>query len=417
MDSKNMMAIDTLFLLEKTSGSKAKQEIITNNKNDLFFTKILELTYNPYKQYHVIKVPKVELRTIKYSTYMVWQMFFGLLDECNNHTISGNNAIERFHNLFSGVVEEQEYWMRKVLERHLNVGITATTINKCIPNLIPEFNVQLAHKFEDKRIKNETLIAVEPKLDGFRCIAILVRGKCVLYSRNGKNISENYRETIIKDLEKAFSDGTFVLDGELMGKDFKSTTEQVHRKTGANVSDHYYNVFDFVKYNDWVAQKSTLSCQQSREKLENLCIESKCTFVKVVPREIIKADPKKIKFFHDLCVKQKYEGAMVKLLNEPYKFGRGHNVMKYKEFFDVDVPCIGFEEGEDKYSGALGALQVDYNGKVVKVGSGFTDEERKEIWDNRTNYRGKMLEVRAFEETEDKSLRFPTFRGWRPDKD
>ena len=78
------------------------------------------------------------------------------------------------------------------------------------------------------------------------------------------------------------------------------------------------------------------------------------------------------------------------------------------------------EEGTGKYVGMLGALICDYKDNVVRVGSGLTDKQRKEIWQNRFKYLDTIVEISYFEETKDstgkKSLRFPTFKDFRPDK-
>ena len=87
-----------------------------------------------------------------------------------------------------------------------------------------------------------------------------------------------------------------------------------------------------------------------------------------------------------------------------------------KDFYDVDLEVVGFEEGEGRNTGVLGAVIVKHKDVLVNVGSGFSDNDRKTIWENRTKFRGQIAEIRYQEETPDGSLRFPTFRGWRPDK-
>jgi ATP-dependent DNA ligase len=186
-----------------------------------------------------------------------------------------------------------------------------------------------------------------------------------------------------------------------------------------------------MSYNDWINKNSTLTCQQSREKLEDMNLEVHSKYLKVVHRDIV--PPSKIIAMHDIYVKDGYEGVMIKSLDTKYKFGRGHNVMKYKSFVDVDLEVVSFEEGIGKYEGMLGAIVVKNNkwkkfldGVLVNVGSGFDDDARKIVWDNRSKFRGMIAEVRyqfcknaghgPNGETPDGSLLFPTFRGWRPDK-
>ena len=90
--------------------------------------------------------------------------------------------------------------------------------------------------------------------------------------------------------------------------------------------------------------------------------------------------------------------------------------MKVKEFHDVDLPIVGLEEGTGRHSGKLGAVKINYNGVNVKVGSGFSDEEREQVWNDQESFIGRIIEVRYQEVTPDGSLRFPTFVCFRNDR-
>lgn len=413
------MQIHEIFeAISNTTKRTEKEKLLKDNDSSLL-REVLEYTYNPYRQYHVVKFsPKVDVKRNE-NQEVLWHEFFTLLDRLDGREITGNDALNEVE-IFIGAVDDNSMkWMTRVIERHLNIGITSSTINKCFKGLVPDFKVQLAHKYEESRVKNEKLVAVEPKLDGVRCIAIVKNGHAILYSRNGKVIGDNYKETIVDDLDRMSAEGripkNIVFDGELMGSDFTATVSQIHRKSGkADVARHLYHIFDWLPYEDWVGQKSTLSCQLMREKLEDMSIEAHSKYLRIVQRDIVAPD--KIKTMHDVYVADGYEGVMIKLLGEKYKFGRGHNVVKLKDFYDKDLEVIGFEEGTGKYEGMLGAIIVKNGDVLVNVGSGFSDDDRKNIWENRSNFRNNIAEIRYQEETPDGSLRFPTFRGWRPDK-
>ena len=105
---------------------------------------------------------------------------------------------------------------------------------------------------------------------------------------------------------------------------------------------------------------------------------------------------------------------MVNLANAPYEGKRTKNILKVKAMQDCDLRIIGFEEGTGKNKGTLGAAIVDYKGFKVKVGSGFTDKDRKYFWENRDELLSRVITVQYFEETTNKkdnslSLRFPVF--------
>lgn len=66
-------------------------------------------------------------------------------------------------------------------------------------------------------------------------------------------------------------------------------------------------------------------------------------------------------------------------------------------------------------------MVVEYKGNKVKVGSGFTDEQRNKFWEARQNLIGVICEVNYKEITYDKntgleSLQFPVFVSLRLDK-
>ena len=87
---------------------------------------------------------------------------------------------------------------------------------------------------------------------------------------------------------------------------------------------------------------------------------------------------------------------------------------------DLDLEIIGFEEGTNKNAGKLGAILVNYKDNVVKVGSGFSDELREEIWQNQDKWLGRTAVIQYFEETCNQnggiSLRFPVYLDYREDK-
>ena len=88
----------------------------------------------------------------------------------------------------------------------------------------------------------------------------------------------------------------------------------------------------------------------------------------------------------------------------------------------MDLPIIGYTEGTGRLAGTLGALILDFKGHKVKVGSGFSNEQRAEFWRNRDNLIGVLCEVKYKEVSYDKStgaesLQFPVCVGIRNDKE
>ena len=94
------------------------------------------------------------------------------------------------------------------------------------------------------------------------------------------------------------------------------------------------------------------------------------------------------------------------------------NLLKVKKFFDAEYKVIDFDcdehevvrDGKSVTMKMLSQVWIEHKGYKVKVGSGFTQEQRLEYMDG--SIVGKTITVQYFEETKnDKgtiSLRFPT---------
>ena len=72
------------------------------------------------------------------------------------------------------------------------------------------------------------------------------------------------------------------------------------------------------------------------------------------------------------------EGLMLHLAAAPYATGRSDVLLKLKPLQDTEAEVIEHVAGKGKFTGMLGALRVRTpEGKVFLLGTGFTDETRK----------------------------------------
>lgn len=93
---------------------------------------------------------------------------------------------------------------------------------------------------------------------------------------------------------------------------------------------------------------------------------------------------------------------------------QGDRWIKVKPSETDDVPIIGFVEGRGKHAGRLGILKTP----LGNVGSGFSDEERVELWAEAQvgMLVGQIVEVSFMESTSTGKYRHPKFIRMRPDK-
>ena len=108
------------------------------------------------------------------------------------------------------------------------------------------------------------------------------------------------------------------------------------------------------------------------------------------------------------------EGIMLRNPSSIYAGGRSDNLLKVKNFVRSNFVIVGFTKGTGKFANSLSNLLVRglIDGMVVmgKVGTGFNDEERLDIWANQSSYLGRDIEVIYLGITPARrSLRHPIF--------
>jgi DNA ligase-1 len=80
----------------------------------------------------------------------------------------------------------------------------------------------------------------------------------------------------------------------------------------------------------------------------------------------------------DEAVRAGGEGLMLHLADAPYVTGRSDVLLKLKPLQDTEAVVVEHIPGNGKYRGMMGALRVKtLEGKLFLIGTGFTDEVRK----------------------------------------
>lgn len=405
-----------------------KQSVLKKYKDDPIICKYLQIAFDPYKVYG-ISTKKLNRQILACANYFpqtttVFELF-EYLEAHNTGTMS--EILECQNAVFAARCKSEELaaLLESLICKDLSIGCDAKTINKEIPGLIPTFNVQLANKYFDKPeyVEGKTF-AITTKIDGGRIIALKENGQVTFYTRAG----QKYEGLV--DLEREMLDKLpdgLCLDGEITllnneGVPSKEAYKQAMKITRADGEKHGVKmlVFDAMLAEEFRDQKCERVWEERRRALNMIFGSRDLTYFELLPVLYEGEDTSMITTLLDEAVAAQQEGIMINLTLAPYEFKRTNYLLKVKKFNSADLRVIGFEEGTGKYVGMLGALICDYKDNVVRVGSGLTDNQRKEIWQNRFKYLDTIVEISYFEETKDstgkKSLRFPTFKDFRPDK-
>lgn len=410
------------FVKEITSSNskKFKQEVLQKYKDDAVIQKYLNINFNPFVVYGLStkKLSKHPEGVRPYPADSIFDLF-QWLEEHNTGTDAAIKLCQETLGQVAAYNPELAALLEKLICKDLSIGVDAKSINAAMPDLIPTFNVQLANRYFDVKDTVEgKYFAITEKIDGGRIIAIKDNGLVSFYTRAG----QKYEGLI--DLEKemleTYPDGT-VIDGEITilnnkgvkSKDAYKAAMKVCRKDGPKTGLKMI-CFDAMHIDEWKAQKSEHDYIERRMLLDGLSSAHPHTYFEVLPILYKGTDTSKITELLDEMVAQGSEGIMVNLCDAKYEFKRTNALLKCKKFNSLDLEVVDMEEGTGRLAGTLGVIHVRYKGgNIVKVGSGFSDEERKLYWSQPDLILNKIVEVKFFEETQaangQYSLRFPTW--------
>ena len=425
---------DVIAKLEADNSRLVKEQVILEAMEeglDEFFEGV-RMALDPLVTFGVKQVP--ERTDVLTGQGLIWRDFKVLADQLINRELTGHAARDAIELVMSvATVEQWNGFYRRILIKDLRCGCSEKTVNKIAKKFpqyaIPTFTCSLAHDSANHEKKMVGKKQIEIKLDGVRVITIIQGDKVEMFSRNGKQF-HNFGH-IIAEIEAVIKDHPvpypLVLDGEVMSANFQDLMKQVHRKDGKQSTDAVLHLFDTIplgcfKAGSWDKPQSFRSLITNHWVRDH---QDALAHVQALDWEDVDLDTpegqERFVALNKAAVEGGYEGVMIKDVDAPYECKRTHAWLKAKPFIEVTLEVVDVEEGTGRNEGRLGAFVcegVDDGKKInVNVGSGFSDANRDNFWDSRTNITGQLVEVRADAVTQNQdgtySLRFPRFKTFR----
>lgn len=133
----------------------------------------------------------------------------------------------------------------------------------------------------------------------------------------------------------------------------------------------------------------------------------------MIPRSLILLgtfpvnSPLEINELHEVFLRLKYEGLMLRDANSLYEFGRTHALLKVKSWKDGEAVIHDITEGKGKMKGKAVFICRNDAGQEFKVSMAATMEQREKWFNEKNSLLGKELTYTYFEETDDGLPRFP----------
>ena len=410
--------------MRATSSSTDKVQIIKESSK--YIHKVLEYTYNPFKQYYVTS--KTIKKNPDISNIGYFDLFY-LLDALNKRTITGHTAIAHINAFTEGLSDSEVELVYSIIDKDLKIRAGDKVINKAVPNLIPTFSVALAKEYDGKCDWQNDNWWASRKLDGVRCLAVVnYEGECTLYSRMGKELTTLNK---VKEAIEATGIINTVFDGEIClidedgNEDFQGVMKQLRRKDH-QIENPAYMIFDMLHKPNFDNQKGGPILSERLSALRGFLLgRFNITNILRYTSQFRITDGRHFDKWGQIATDNNWEGFMIRK-DVSYEGKRTKNLLKVKKFYDAEYVVVDYDnddhevvrDGKSKTLKMLAQVWIEHKGHRVKVGSGWTQDQRLQYMDG--SIVGKVITVQYFEETKnDKggiSLRFPTVKIVHGDK-
>lgn len=268
------------------------------------------------------------------------------------------------------------------------------------------------------------------KLDGVRAVA----RDGELYSRSNKPIANKRVKDLLNEVLSLGLDGELIV-GDACDPDCFRNTSSVVNSHDADVNNVRFFVFDVIGDSEFENRLETLRLISTLGDFKKKC---------VLVEQVLLHSKEEVLDFERVAVESGFEGVMLRSRDGKYKHGRSTEkegiLLKLKRFADdeaevLDSICRYTNQNEafkDELghtarssikdnlvpTDSLGALVCrTKSGILFNIGTGFTEEERIELWKNRDSLVGKLAKYKHFPVGALAAPRFPVFLGFRSPDD
>ncbi len=433
------MILKILEQLSATTKRTEKEKILKSEVNNELLKRVFQLAYTPTIQYNMKKIPEVMRQGVTPTEDFMMpldQALEKIYQRLAVEQLRGKAAQDFVEHVLYEVSDDDYEVIRRVILKDLRTGCTGSTANKIWKKLIPEQPQMLASSYKENLVDAilQKSAFAELKADGARCFAHIDSENNVTFtSRNGKQYTGLLKLT--KELQ-SLDCRNFIIDGELVyapkgleNVEDRSTGNGIVNKaskgtiTAQEQSHIVFQVWDIIPEAVYFGVSNELNMPYRLRKQVLADTVAYAESIEPVPWEMV-STKEEASASYNRYIEMGLEGIILKDPEALWEDKRSKSLVKYKEVHDGDLEVIEVIEGEKKNKGKAGALLLrsSCGMLITKVGSGFSDKDREEIWARRDEVVGMIVEINynAITKARNKdtwSCFLPIFVQFRDDKD
>lgn len=430
-----------------------KLEIIKSYKDNETFKRVLYLAYSKRIKFYIKQIP--EYKKLESSNGNI-SLSDGLLhlDSLYERVLTGGSAIRMLEDVLSNLSQDDATVIERIIGKDLKIGTGIRSIDKCIPGLIERTPYMGAQPYNIDKVKklfsSNNYLYADVKMDGRYNNVIIRDGEVELESRNGETVLLGDC-ILVKELEK-FPD--CVLNGELTIKDednrYKANgiiisiidiyskaeergetetnkkKEKFEKEHGSPVETFIdriiYTVWDIIDIDEYYDMKSDVEYYYRWDKLIRLFHDLNPIYVRLVEKMVVNNFEEAMTYFQN-CLNKELEGIILKSPDGKWVNKKPDYQIKMKLELEIELKIRDFNLGSvgTKNEGIYSSLEcISEDGLLVTNPGGINEEIMAEITQNKDNYMGKIITVKANGVSQSKngeySLLHPRFICFRDDK-
>jgi DNA ligase-1 len=391
---------------------------------------ILTTIYDPLVRFNITGdkvLEHIEIFPDTMSAAHEYKNIESLLNGLKDREVTGHKALESCAHFIS-LNEEYQDLIVDILNKDLKSGVSIKTLNKVWNGSIGLLRVPLAKEYESKRIdfKKETWFHSR-KLDGIRCLAFVTKNgddcEVVFKTRRNRVVTTlSVLEDEIKKLDRVLGmSSDYVIDGELClidenGNEVFQNILSEFRKKNHTIANPRFLVFDIYLKNEM--ERQLTDNRPYHDKLQKYVPRFnafKSKYISWLKHSVLTDKENLADIIRTMP--DEWEGVILRK-DSPTTFKRSFNLLKIKKFFEADYVVERIEPGQKRIDSVrkncCASLVINHKGHEVKVGTGFSDDERLKFYHQAESIVGKTITVKYMEETTDKagnkSLRHSVFK-------
>lgn len=418
--------LNAINLIGMNPSRSFKEEALRELKGDSKLIYILQLTYDPFKQFYIGTVGLERLR--KYRLGVVGARDHGidleddaftLLNELSARSISGEQALLELENLIAKMKPSASDLLLRILKKDMRAGFTENTINKVFgAGTIPDFPYMRCSLPDKSNLAKWVWSDKQPhisqeKADGmFANVNIDDKGVVVMTTRQGTPVPLESLPGLETALSESLSWGTQTHGEVLISENGKLLAREIGNGLLNSVCNggtpldnkyraHYY-VWDQIPLSE-VKIKAQYRVPYS-ERLKALAMQlsgeheaDELPTVDLVFTRLVRTYEEAFAHYIEMLDAGK-EGTVLKHRDAIWKDGTSKDQVKFKLEVDVDLVVTGIEDADpgSKHAGRPGALVCETSDASLVVRVAIKNEAMRDAVEaNKLDWFNRIVVVRA----------------------